>query len=323
MNTLLIGLLAALLATNLPAALSNLAVNATGTPAAIANPNDPVEMAFQKLMADDNAAQAEVDKWIRADQEFAAKGAGLPADELNRRIRARFEPVRKAYDDFIAHHPDHVPVRLAYASFLDDLQDAEGELAQLNKARELDPKNPAVWNQLANYCGEHGPVTNVFAYYAKAIELNPSEALYYHNAANVLSLYRNAAMEFYGLSEQQVFAKALDLYGKALKLDPDDFLLASDAAQTYYGIKPLRADDALQAWTNALARAHDEIEREGVYLHFARIKLAAERFGEARRHLNAVTNEMYAELKQRLTKNLDEQEKQAKGTNGPPAVEKK
>jgi tetratricopeptide (TPR) repeat protein len=322
-NTLLIGLLSALVATNPPAALSNLAVKATGASADIPNPNDPAEMAFQKLMADDNAAQAEVDTWIRADQEFAAKGAGAPADELNRRIRARFEPVRKAYDDFIARHPDHVPARLTYASFLDDLHEEKGELAQLNKARELDPKSPAVWNQLANYCGEHGPVTNAFAYYAKAIELNPSEALYCHNAANVLCLYGNAAMEFYGLSEQQVFAKALDLYGKALKLDPDNFPLASDAAQTYYGIKPLRADDALQAWTNALALAHDEIEREGVYLHFARINLAAERFDEARRHLSAVTNEVYAKLKKLLTKNLDEQERQAKGTNSPLAPEKK
>ena len=52
--------------------------------------------------------------------------------------------------------------------------------------------------------------------------------------------------------------------------------------RTYYGIRPTRTDDALKAWTNALSIAHDEIEREGVYLHFGRLKMAAGRFAEAR-----------------------------------------
>jgi tetratricopeptide (TPR) repeat protein len=129
-------------------------------------------------------------------------------------------------------------------------------------------------------------------------------------------------MDFYGITEQQVYDKALGLYSKALKLDPQNFPLASDVAQTYYGIKPLRLEDALKAWTNTLAIAHDEIEREGVYLHFARLKLMADRFAEVRAHLNAVTNDMYTVLKKRLVRNLDEQEQKARGTNAPPATEK-
>ena len=70
----------------------------------------------------------------------------------------------------------------------------------------------------------------------------------------------------------------------------------------------------------ALAIARDEIQREGVYLHFARLKLQAERFAEVRAHLNAVTNDMYTVLKKRLTHNLDEQERKAKDTNAPPAA---
>ena len=135
-------------------------------------------------------------------------------------------------------------------------------------------------------------------------------------------LFRKDSMKFYDLTEQQVYDKGLELYRKALKLDPDNFPLASDVAQTYYGIKPLRLEDALKAWTNTLAIAHDEIEREGVYLHFARLKLQADRFAEVRAHLNAVTNDMYTVLKKRLMRNLDEQERKAKGTNAPPAVVK-
>ena len=209
---------------------------------------------------------------------------------------------------------------MAYGSFLNDLHDEEGAQAQWEKALALNPKDPAVYNNLANLYGHIGPIKKAFEYYAKAIELNPREALYYDNFGTAVFLFRKDAMEFFAISEQQVFDKALDLYSKALKLDPTNFPLASDAAQTYYGIKPLRLEDALNAWTNTLALAHDEIEREGVYLHFARLKLQADRFTEVRAHLAAVTNEMYAVLKSRISRNLDEQERKVRETNAPPAI---
>jgi phosphoribosyl-AMP cyclohydrolase len=67
-----------------------------------------------------------------------------------------------------------------------------------------------------------------------------------------------------------------------MQLDPDNFPLATDYAEGYYGIRPLRTNDALVAWTNTLHIAHDDIEREGVYIHLARIKMLAGRYAEAR-----------------------------------------
>lgn len=292
----------------------------TNPSATAPDPNDSVEKEYKKLMEDDDAVQSEVDKWIRDNEQFAAKGAGMPSAELSRRIRERLEPIRKGYQDFIKRHPDHVRARVAYGSFLGDIHDEEGAQEQWQKALALDPKDPAVYNNLANLYGQIGPVKKAFEYYTKAIELNPRESVYYHNFGTTVYLFRKDAREFYGITEQQVFDKALELYSKALKLDPQNFPLASDVAQTYYGIKPLRTDAALKAWTNTLAIAHDEMEREGVYLHFARLKLIAGRFEEARAQLTSVTNEMYNELKTRLTRNLNEQEKQAKDTNAPPTV---
>jgi len=317
-SNLLVGLVSALVATNQPAALSNLVVERTGVSLEITDPNDPVQKELKKLMEQDNEAQAEVDKWILENKEFVAKGAGVSAAALNQRILTRFEPVRKAYDDFIKRHPKHVGARLAYASFLGDIRDEDGAFDQMEKARELDPSDPAVWNNLANYYGHNGPVTKAFDYYAKAIELNPNEPVYYHNYGTTVFLFRKDAVEHFNINEQQVFDKALELYSRALKLDPANFPLASDVAQTYYGIKPPRTDDALRSWTNALSLAHDEIEREGVYVHFARIKTHSRRFAEAHAHLNTITNEMYADLKKRLERTLDEKESDAKGTNAPP-----
>jgi tetratricopeptide (TPR) repeat protein len=242
---------------------------------------------------------------------FAAQDAGESKEELNRRIRARLDVVRNKYKDFLQRYPNFARGHLAYGTFLNDINEEGLAGSEFKIATQLDPKNPAAWDNLANYYGEHGPTTNAFASFAKAIELDPNESVYYQNLALVVYLYRKDAMAFYHINDQQVFDKALALYQKAIRLDPDNFPLATDYAESYYGIRPLRTNDALAAWTNALQTAHNEAEREGVYIHLARIKIATGRFDEARAHLAAVTNSIYAGLKDRGERNLAERENAA------------
>ena len=276
-----------------------------------------MEVAYEKLLEDDDAAQEEADKWIREAKEFRAKGAPLSDAALTARIQQRFGPVRQAYDAFLRQHPTHVRARLAYGSFLYETQDEDEGVAQWEKARQLDPANPAAWNNLANHYGHRGPVSKAFEYYAKAIELKPDEPVYLQNLASTVYLFRKDAMEFYHIDEKQVFDRALELYRKALRLDPKNFPLATDYAQSYYGIKPLRSEDALVAWNYALKIANDDFEREGVYVHLARVELNSGRFQDARNHLQLVTNEFYQVLKDRLARNLVAKEK--KTTNAPVA----
>ncbi|MFZ0827936.1 MAG: hypothetical protein WAO02_10985 [Verrucomicrobiia bacterium] len=308
MNELLVGLVGALIATNQPLAVSNLIQQKAGVSVAMANPDAPEEKALAQLMAGDDAALAEVDKWIRDNNAFAAQGAGESKEALNQRIRARLDSIRQGYEDFLRRYPDFARGHLAYGSFLNDIGEEDAAGAQNAIAARLDPKNPAAWNQLANYYGEHGPITNAFVDYAKAIELDPAEPVYFQNLATTVYLYRKDAREFFGLNEQQVFDKSLALYRQAMQLDPQNFPLATDYAQSYYGIRPLRTNDALTAWTNTLQIAHDENEREGVYLHLARIKISIGRFAEAREHLDAVTNAALADLKHRLEHSLADHE---------------
>ena len=316
MTNFIIAALGALLATNQPLGISNLVHSETGIAVKVTGSNNPVEKEFKKLMEEDDAAQAEVDKWIRDNAEFTAKGGGLSAPDFNKKIRERFAPVRKGYERFIEQHTNHVGAMVAYASFLHDLGDEEGERNYLERALDIDKTDPAIWNNLANYYGHRGPVKKAFSYYEKALELDPNEPVYFHNFGTTVFLFRKDVKEYYDINEQQVFDKALGLYSNALRLSPNDFPLASDVAQTYYGIKPSRTEDALRAWTNAFNIANDEIEREGVHTHFARIKLNAGHFDEARAHLDAVTNSMYTDLKTRLERNLREK---SSATNAAPA----
>jgi len=135
--------------------------------------------------------------------------------------------------------------------------------------------------------------------------------------------------EFYRINEQQVFDKALGLYQQAMKLAPGNLVLAVDYAESYYGIKPLRTNDALVAWTNALNICRDENEREGILLHLARVKTAAGFYDEAQAHLDAVTNAAFADMRTHLVRSLKDHknpppdsagEISAGSTNPPAAV---
>ncbi len=308
------GVLCCALVLNAAGAVSN---ELRATELVVSQTNGPVEKEYEKLAADEETAQREVDGWLRAHERLAAKGMGMSKAEVERRIRERFEPVNKAYLDFLRRHPDHPRARLSYGCFLNDRGDEAGAQVQWEKALELEPGNADAYNNLAGRYSEVGPAKKAFEFYSKAIELKPSVAIYYHNFADTVYVLRSHAMTNYGLTEQQVFSKALGLYSNAARLEPQNFTFASDWAQTYYAIRPLPYAEALGTWTNALRSAANEGEREKVYLHLARVKMLAGQLGEARAQLNVVTNESCASIKASLLRGIEERQKAGPSPDAP------
>lgn len=269
-------------------------------------PVDPIEQPYQRLLQADDAAQAAVDGWIRAADE---KPGSVDENELRKRILDRFAEVENQYRAFLTTYPNYVRARIAFGSFLNDTGQEGEAREQWLKALSLDPENPAIHNNLAGTYGHSGPITNAFVHYERALQLSPKEPLYYQNFATCVFMYRRDALSHYGLTnEQQVFDKSLGLYRKAQDLAPESFLIATDLAQTYYLIKPPRHEDALAAWRKALPLASDDLEREGVRVHLARILVQAGRFAEARSELNQVTNASYGIIKSKIAKTLEARE---------------
>jgi tetratricopeptide (TPR) repeat protein len=305
-SDLLIAILAAALAANSPPAGSNDVAERSGVSIPVINTNDPVENEYYQILLDDDVAEKEVLGWMDNADAFAKAGGAESRVTLNLKIQQRLNRVKKEYEDFVELHSQHVNARLAFGSFLNDNNDEEGAFKQWEAARQLAPTNPAAWNNLGNYYGHRGPATNAFKYYDKAIELNPLQAVYYHNLAATVYLNRDEARQYYHLDEQQVFDKSLALYRQAIKMDPDNFILFSDYAESFYGTKPPRWKDGLEAWTEALKIAHDEVEREGVHIHLARIQLQLGDYDQARANLDIVTNADYAKMKNDLARNVDD-----------------
>lgn len=268
---------------------------------------EEVEVKYRELLSQDDEAQAEVDAWIedayspeKEEEEFQKLEVTL---EL--RIRDRLRPVQAAYEEFLKLHPEHVNARIAYASFLDEIGEETAGGQQLVRVLELDPVNTAAMNNLANHYGHTGQIKKAFDLWEKSIQLQPEIARYHHNLGTSVFLFRRDAMQHYGLNEQEVFTKALEHYHQALRLEPDNFLLASDVAQTHYGVKPVRIQEALKDWEYALKLARDDIERQGIYLHFARFKIMERKWDESVDWLKKVRHPMYDVLKGRIYRNME------------------
>lgn len=274
---------------------------------------------YRALLEEDDHALAQIDQWI---VEFQGRQAaeddelGISKALLEKRIEQRMQKLEKAYRGFLEKYPDHVDAHIAFGSLLSDQNRMEEAREQWQIAAGLAPDNPVPWNNLATYHGHNGPVKKAFEYYEKAIALRPDESLYYHNFGTTVYLFRKDAMEYFGIDEQAVFDKAFDLYRRAMELDPKDFPLASDVAQSYYIPKPFRMKAAVAAWKHALSIAENEKQRQGVYLHLARCLMLGGEFDAARNWLEKVNDPFYTALKERIVRAVTHRETAAANDGG-------
>jgi tetratricopeptide (TPR) repeat protein len=158
--------------------------------------------------------------------------------------------------------------------------------------------------------------------------------VYLNNFGTTVFLFRKDAQEYWKITEAEVFAKALALYRKALALAPTDFKMATDYAQTFYGVHPTgspspqaRAEserkirgEAMEAWRHAATLSDDDEELAGVRLHLVRWQIKGGDFTGARSNLVTVTNAIHADTRRRLERSLADHEASAKAGQPPPPV---
>lgn len=344
MSELLLGTLSLLLATNPPAAVSRyvegrLAPFAALTGAPVVDPSDPVEVEFQEVLRADDAGEAEMERLLAGEVPLDPSQAPSPSALREARRQAMLRVInrtRERYEAFLRRHPDHVRARLAYGDHLSNHGDDTEVLEQLGIALKLDPRNPVVWNNYAGHFAHVGPITNAFVAYEKALALRPYEPLYHYNLGTVIFLYRADAREYYRCDEAAVFERALAHYQECRRLAPRSFRYAFEYAQTFYGVKPepsttpegrvqaeaRLAERALKGWEEALELANNEVDRDGIFLHFARWQIRLGRWDAARTNLAKVTLPEHQELRRRLERNLIQRENglEAGSEERPPIV---
>ena len=280
-------------------------------PVHLPNANRPAtpltkESELQYIFTADNTAITEVAKWIDENTTLIRTDP-TRRKLLAQRIRTRLDRVRKLYLAFLEKHPDNARARAAYGSFLAHLDDQQGALRELKASAELAPFNAAVHNNIATHLGtlavesgHHTRVGEVLEAYQKSIRLAPRSPLYRHNYAIALSLFQKETAAHLKLTPREVTEEALKQITEALRLDPNNFEIAADLAETFHDFKPIPRQKTLAAWNHAATLATTEDERNWAELQMAIVNIETNHFDEAKRHLEKVNVQIYAKLKQRL-----------------------
>lgn len=259
-----------------------------------------VESRYRELLAADDAAMTEIQNLFERIEAQKGSELAVSSEEETRKLVAfKVESVRKAYEEFLRDNPGHTRAMIAYGSFLSDIDHGGESLQWWLKARELDPTNPAVHNNLGNHYSHVGEQRLAIESYEAALNLQPTEPTYHGNYANALYLFRREAATLKGWSEDQVFERVLESLRKARDLDPGNYEYAHTYAEIFYGI-PGRWERAIEAWEHCLKLQSDPIEREHVYTHLARVHIRLGKTAQARKCLGMVKSERWRELRNRL-----------------------
>src|ERR1051325_5813654 len=262
---------------------------------------ETVDARYRSILELDDAAVTDIQNLIKnwnAQQGSAA--AQHSEEELRKMIQFKVDALKKVYEDFLRDNPAHVKAMIAYGSFLCDVQQEAEGVRWWQKARELDPHNAAVRNNLANYYGHEGEPKRAIEEYEAAIRIQPSEPMYHFNLGNLFYLFRKETSEAKKWSEEEVFEHALECFRKARDLEPGNYEYAYAYAETFYGVKNPNWQRALEAWDYCLKLNITPLQREQIYSHLARLNIRLDRIAKAREYLAQIKSEQWQDLRQRL-----------------------
>jgi tetratricopeptide (TPR) repeat protein len=207
---------------------------------------DPVPVSFdlQKIAREQAVKQQQM-------QTQAATGAPPTKEQERGMTKEQKEAYDKALKERETAMKKNKELNDAFTAGMDAIQkkDFETAVSSLTKASELDPKQVAVWAQLADaYVGQAGTKTGAefdatmgkgIEAYRKAIDLNPSDAATHNNFA-------------LALAKAKKFDETQKELQKAAELDPPK------AGQYYYNLGALltnsgQSEAAIDAFKKAIA----------------------------------------------------------------------
>ena len=248
----------------------------------------------------------QITRWIHEDLDLIRNNE-TERHTLALRIHNRLETVKQQYLKFLKLHPKHTKARIAYASFLTNVDNRQGATEQWRQALIEEPKNAAALNNLATHLGTIALQTNntdgidqAFKAMSKAVTLAPRQPLYHHNYATLLCSFTVQATKFYRIRSNQVIRKAISEYDLALKLKPDKFEFAADRAEAYLDLSPFRYQETLMAWSMALRIASTQDERDWAYLQTAIAHYKANQWNNVPLTLDKMSGEHHKPLLNQL-----------------------
>jgi tetratricopeptide (TPR) repeat protein len=227
--------------------------------------------------------------------EIAATPDGPDAEQIR-----KLDRLADAYLGVVKRHPDSPEARLAAGSFLWSLKRFDEAKNQWDAAARLDPDNPELAYSFGVWHLANGDTVEAAETFARAVALQPENALYHHSLGNTLFVFRHQNAGADGPSP--VMQRALVHLRRATELAPLSVEFARGYAETFYGMPEPDWNAALEAWRHFLEITDD---KDFAYTHLARVSIQLGDRKQAKAYLERITGPRYDRVKDKLVKRLE------------------
>ncbi len=208
---------------------------------------------------------------IAADSErqFALMEAGqISQDDFERRIL----DLASRYDELIHDNPNHLDLLILYGKFLRRVYQNDKANVMFAHADRIDDNVAVVKQQLGNYLAEQGQYAEALAYYLRAAELEPAEAIYHFGIGELLATFRDEFAKEIVFTNEVLDRQILVAFKRAAELDPKNKDICFRLGEAYYDLHNPLWSEALAYWEGVAAKAGlTPFERDVVRLHRARV----------------------------------------------------
>ena len=226
-------------------------------------------------------------------------------------MRAQFQDLLFAYDDYLKKYPDVAAGYASYALLLNQpvIDQRKLAAAMLLKANQLDPNLPLVKNQLGNYLAEEGKPLDALNYYLAAVKLAPDEPLYHYQIGTLLTEAREDFLKNGAWTRATIDQSMQDAFERASALAPGNVAYAYRFGESFYDLERPEWSAALVFWRALEDKVTATVEKETIRLHQANVLIHQQKFAEARAVLATVKEATLQAQKQKLVAQLPAEEK--------------
>ena len=249
------------------------------------------------------AWQQEIDAAWLLEGALAISPAKDPAQSEARQTR-----LRNLWLQLARKYPGEVAVQRATGDYLARDGQEAAALPFWEKGVQLAPRDADAFSRLGGLCLRLGRTREAYARLQTAVDLQPGNASYQFDLANVLYLFRQDLMSppVPGLpDEQAALTQALGHFRRAAELAPGDARLAQAYAETFYVFAKPDWTQALAAWEAVRALSGEKSDFPNS--HLARISLRLGRPDAAVEYLSRIHDPLFDDLKAKLLRKADQQ----------------
>lgn len=256
-----------------------------------------------RAAASDQPEQALKELVARQKEVFANAAKDDPKfDEEN--FRSQLQQLCQEYDALLRQHPSFAPAYVAYGMLLGKVDMRKESAALLLKANQLDKNNPLVKNQLGNYLAEEGKPVEAINYYFAAIQLAPKEPLYHYQLGTLLTEARDDFLRTGKWTRASLDKAMHEAFEQAMNLAPNNIAFAYRYGESFYDLDTPEWEEALQFWRALELKVAPGVETQTVRLHEAHVLMKQEKFDDARKLLESVTEQALQTQKKKLVDQL-------------------